>query len=73
MSAVAEAEGEHVTELILATGDCAESRVVSERGTEGDPASEGVGGGGTGALSVGLGGEVERSAEISCEALSLGR
>ena len=71
--ATAHAEDEQVAELVFASGDAAESGVVAQLFAESGPPSEGGGGAPASLLDRGLAGEVERSAEISSEACSVGR
>ena len=73
MGAVAHAKDEQVAELVFAIGDVAEGGVVAKFFAEGSPAPEGGGGAPASLLDRGLAGEVERSAEISSEAHSVGR
>ena len=73
LGSVAHAEDEQVAELIFAIGDAAERCVMAKLCAEGGPSSEGRGGASASLLDGGLACEVERSAEISSEACSVGR
>ena len=72
-SAVSQSVDEEVAELLFATQDITEGDVTTELGAEGGPVSEDLGVGQARLRGGGIGGELERSAEISGELIGAGR
>ena len=73
LSAVAVSKDEEVAELVFLSRDSTEGRGDSQFGAELDPHAEGVGLVSAIAAASGLGGDCERSAEISLEDVLGGR